>query len=241
VHRYLPHDTAADQVGEIVQDVRVANWVLNIPAGAPVTNRIDMLGRAIPTTVWDIDPGWSAPTLDDDDAFLVTACTGSVQLSVTGGTPGSLTEFDAAGARLTWSNNLLPPNQTRRIGSPHPKDFPVLSRAITLECTLFVDDYDLYVQTFGGAASPVVDTGWSCTPLAGDFDITLQSPELIGSTSTYHQMRIRTVDGNVRWLARPIVLVPNRVVMLQMTGTVIPATTNRDVYVYMQNDHANYD
>lgn len=240
VHRYLPHSTAADQVGEIVQDVRVANWVLNIPAAAPVTNQFSMLGRANPATVWDINPGWAAPTLDDDDTFLVTSCAGSVQISISSGTPGTLTSFDAAGARLTWANNLLPPQQTRRVGSPHPKDFPVLSRAITLECTLFIEDYDLYMQTFSGPANPVIDSGWLCTPLAGDFDITLQSPELIGATTEYHQMRIRTTGANVRWAARPIPIIPNQVMMVQLTGTVVPAASVRDIWVWMQNNHANY-
>jgi hypothetical protein len=241
VHRLLPHDTAASQVGEIMQDVRVAQWTLNVPAAAIVTNQMAMLGRCNTATVWDLNPGWSSPTLDDDDTFLVTACTGSVSFSVTGGTPAALTAFDVSGARITWSNNLLPPNQTRRVGSPHPKDFPCLSRSITIETTIFMEDYDLYVQTFGGPAAPVTDTGWLCTPLAGDFDITLQSPEVIGATTEYHQLRIRTLDGNVRWLCRPVVLAPNRVVMLQLQGTVIPGTTNRDIYVWMQNNHTNYD
>lgn len=238
-HRWLPHDTAASSVGEIIQDIRVAQFVLNVPAAAPVTASMQMLGRCSGATIWDINPAWSQPTLDDDDTFMVTSCAGSVKLSVAGGSPATTTAFDVANVRLTWTNVLLPPGQTRRVGSPHPKDYPVLSRVIAVETVLYMEDYDMYIQTFGGAANPVVDTGWSCTPVAGDFDMTLLSPAVIGTTTDYHQLRILTQGGNMRWLARPIRIRPNQPVMLALTGTVIPASSAyRDIYVYMQNGQA---
>ena len=235
-HRYLPNDTEADAVGEIIQDVRVAQWVLNAPASSLVTSRIEMLGRCNGATVWDINPGWSQPTLDDDDSFLVTACAGSVKMSVTGGTPAAVTSFDVLSARMTWTNVLLPPGQARVVGSPHPVDYPCLSRVIGFEVVVYVDDYDLYVQTFAGAADPVVDGTWLCSSLAGDIDLTFQSPALIGATAEYYQMRIRTTDGNINWLARPIVLAPNQPVLLAMTGSIVPATAGgRDIEVWLQN------
>jgi len=239
-HRLLPHDDTTKEVGEIFQDCHMQGMVLDIPSADLVTARFDMLGRAIGDPAWDINPGWGVPTFDDDDTFLVTACLGSVKLSVDGGTPGSLTEFDARTARLTWMNNLLPPNRTRRIGNAHPKDFPVMSRTIGVDLTIFLDDYDVYVQTFGGPAAPVTDTGWSCTPLDGDIDVTLLSPALIGATTEYHQLRFLTDQGNCKIICRPIVLAPNQPVLLAIRCTITEVVTGRPFYLYTQNGTASY-
>lgn len=240
VHRFLPSHVTADEVGEIIQDVRVAAWTLQANAAAVVASRGDMLGRASGATVWDINPGWSPPSLDDDSTFMVTACDGEVKISITSGTPSTLTDIDTSVIGMQVVNALLPPGRSRRIGSPHPKDYPVLSRIITLNVIVYLSDYDLYVQTFAAGADPVVDAAWSCEILAGDIDFTLASPAPIGATGEDYKLRFRTTAGNVQWRCRPIVLVPNQPVLLALTGTIVPATSGRDFELYIQNDHASY-
>lgn len=233
--RLLPHDTAASQVGEIIQDVRIGAFTLNVMGQQIVTARIDMLGRMKPTVPLDLNPNWPDPTYDADDTFMVTSCAGSVKLSITDGTPSTLTAFDVRTASLIWTNNLLPPQAGARIGSPHPRDFPVLSRGIGINVIVYVADYDLYMQTLGGPANPVADTGWSCTPLKGDIDVTLLSPAEIASTGEYYTLRYRTDQANINWMTRPIVLVPNQPVLVQMTGMVAPVSSGRPFYIYLQN------
>lgn len=238
--RLLPHDTPASEVGEIIQDARIGAFTLNVMGQQIVTARIDMLGRMKAAVPLDIFPGWATPTYDADDTFMVTSCAGSVQLSITDGEPSALTSFDVRTASLIWTNNLLPPQAGARVGSPHPRDFPVLSRNIGVNVIVYVADYDLYVQTFGGPDSPVTDTGWSCTPLKGDIDVTLQSPAEIGTTGEFYQLRYLTTQGNVNWMTRPLVLVPNQPVLLQMTGMIAPVSSGRPFYIYLQNDTAAY-
>lgn len=240
-HRLLPHETAANQVGEISQDARVAQLRIDAPPAGIVSMRLDMLGRANPATVWDIDPGWLLPTFDDDEAFIPTACTGSVSLNVIGGAPAALTAQLAGATTFMLANNLLPPAQGRIIGSPHPMDFPNLSRTIVIQTTLFIEDYDLYMQSMSGAASPVVDAGWSCVPITGNVDIILSSQKLIGATSEYHMMRIRTVNDNISWAVRPLVLRPNQPVVMQAQGTLLNADVDQPIRCYIQNNFANYD
>lgn len=240
-HRYLPHDQAADRVGEIFQDCRVAGMTLTVNAAAIATARMDMLGRCSSATVWDLAPGWQMPTYDTDDTFLVTACSGSVKLSITSGVPAALTSFDTLTATLVLVNNLLPPQQSRMVGSPHPKDYPVLGRSIGIQTVLYIDDYDVYMQTFGGAMNPVTDTGWSCDTLEGDVDVTLLSPALIGATSEYYTLRYLTDQGNVKWRARPIVLTPNQPVLLALTGIIANPASGRAFKIYLQNATASYD
>jgi hypothetical protein len=239
-HRLLPHDDDTKQVGEIFQDCHMAGMVLDVPSADIATMRFDAMGRCNTLVVWDKDPGWGEPTFDDDDTFIVTACAGSVSISVAGGTPSSLTEFDVRAARLTWMNNLLPPNRTRRIGNPHPKDFPVMSRTVGLDLTIYIEDYDLYVQTFAGPQNPVDDHGWLCTPLDGDIDVIIESPAQIGATGEYHQLRFLTDQGNCKLLTRPIVLAPNQPVILAARATMTEVDSGRPFYFYIQNSTASY-
>lgn len=239
-HRLLPHSTASSQVGEITQDARIGNFMLTAGAGAYATSRLGLLGRVNNATVFDLNPGWAAPTLDDSDTYLLTTCAGSVKLSVTDGTPSTLTEFDVGNVMMGVTNNLTGPNDLRKIGSMHPISYTVLSRTIVFQTTFFISDYDFYVQVFCGGADPVIDAGVSCTPVAGDIDITLQSPAVIGSTSEYHEMRIRTTQANVQWTAAPLVLVPDQPVLIQATGTLKRVDAGRDIECYIQNGQASY-
>jgi hypothetical protein len=234
-HRLMPNSTAAQQVGEIGEDVRVTSLGLNIVAQQIVTARLDLLGRATATTLLDLNPGWSAPTYDSTDTFAVAACTGSVSLSITSGTPSASTAFDVRTASLVWANNLLPPQASARVGSAHPKDYPITGRTIGVTATVYVDDYDLYMQTIGGPLNPVADTGWLCSPLDGDIDVTISSGAQIAATGEYYTLRYRTDQGNIKWLARPIVLVPNQPVLLQMTGSITTVSAGRPFYIYLQN------
>lgn len=239
-HRLLPHTTAASEVGEITQDARIGQFLLSAGAGAYAEARLALQGRVNNATVFDINPGWSSPTLDEDDTYMLTTCAGSVKLSVSSGTPGTLTEFDAANLMLGITNNLMGPNDARKIGSMHPISYPCMSRTIVMQTTFFIDDYDFYVQTFGGAANPVADVGVSCTPVTGDVDFTLQSPALIGVTSEYHLLRFLTDQANVEWTVAPLVLVPDQPVLVQATGTLKRASAGRDMYMYIQNGQYPY-
>lgn len=233
-HKLLPHDTAANQVGEIAEDCRVTSMAITAAPAAVVAMRFGLLGRATATTVWDVNPGWSA-TYDTEDTFMVTSCTGSVKLKDED--DADYTEFDTGAVNFTLTNNVLPPARARKIGSGHPIDFPVLSRAITLVTTCYVSDYNMYVQSFGGLdpTDPAADTGWNCVPYSGDFDITLQSAAQIATTGEYHQLRIRTTQSNCNFMVRPIVLVPNQPVVFQLVATVQNPDSGSPLDIYLQN------
>ena len=238
-HRYLPNTTAGEDYGEIFQDCRMLAMTLDGRAANIVTGRFDMVGRALGTP-WDKNPGWAEPTYDDDSTFMVTACAGQVDMSVSSGTPAALTSFDVLSARLTMANIIVPPDRMRVIGSPHPVDFPVTGRSISVDVVIYVDTYDQYVQTFAGPQAVVDDHGWSCEPLFGDVDIIFQSPAQIGATGEYHELRFLTDQGNVGWLSRPIILEPNQPVLLALRGTITEQDTGRDFELYIQNTHAAY-
>jgi len=231
-HKVLPHSTPASEVGEIGMDNRITNLTIAATPASVATMRFGMLGRATADPAWVKDPDgadWVA-TYDDEDSFMVTSCTGSVEIEGT--------EYDTGAVTVTLMNNLLPPAQGRKIGSGHPIDYPVLSRSLVIATTCFVADYDLYMQTFSGAAAPVVDAGWSCTPYSGDFDVILESDAAVtgAATAVNYQMRMRTTQNNVNFMARPIVLVPNQPVVFQLIGNVQNPDSGNPFDFYIHNE-----
>ena len=236
-HRLLPNLTSTEEVGEIAKDCHVVSWMLAATPAAIVGSTFGVIGKADEATIFDINPGWGDPDTDDDSAFMVTSCSGSVEIEF--GSPAALVEYDTGGLQLSLVNNVLPPDQARKIGSGHPIDFPVLSRTLTLQATCFVDTYDLYVEMFGGAGSGGADAGWSCEPLMGDFDITLQSAKKIGATTSYHSMRILTSNDNVAFFTRPIQIAPNQPVIFQIMGSVQRSDSGHAVDVWIQNGQSS--
>jgi len=241
-HRLLPNQTTASEVGEISQDMCISSLQLNVGAAGIVTANVGMVGRGADITLWDVNPGWTQPTLDDIDTFMVTSCTGFVKISVSGGTPATVTTQNVVGAQFTFVNQLLPPNQARIVGSPYHVDHPNLGRSLFIDIPTLVTDYDTYVQAFGGPANPVVDTAWSCTPLDGDIDIELQSPSLISGAATpaYHLLRFRTTQANAKFSVQPLVLTPGQPVVFAMRAMIARPSTGLSYEMYLQNGTASY-
>jgi len=242
VHKFLPANTTAEEVGEISMDACFSMFQLNVGAGGIVTANVGLIGRGFSGTMWDLNPGWTAPTLDAIDTYMAASCTGFVKISISGGTPGTLTTQDVTGLRMTFINNLLPPNNARKIGSPYHIDHPNLSRGVIIEMPQLVSDYDTYMQIFGGAADPVADTGWSCSPLEANIDIELQSPEAISgaATTAYYTFRFRTTQNNVRLAADPVALVANQPVVLNLRSDIARVASGVPFEMYVQNDQVSY-
>jgi len=236
-HRLLPHSTSTEQVGEIVKDCRIVSWMLEAAPAGIVGSTFGIIGKADEATIFDLDPGWGDPDTDSDQSFMVTSCSGSVKIEF--GDPAVLTEYDTGAVQLALVNNVLPPDQSRKIGSAHPIDFPVLSRDLMVQATCYVSTYDLYVEMFGGSGAGGADTGWSCEPLMGDIDITLQSSMKIGVTAAYHMMRIRTTMNNVAFTATPIVIAPNRPVVFQVSGAIQKPSSGHAVDIWIQNGQSS--
>jgi hypothetical protein len=241
-HRLMPNTVTASEVGEISQDMCFSALQMNVGAAGIVTANVGMVGRGFSGTIWDLNPGWTSPTLDDIDTFMVTSCTGFVKISISGGTPATVTTQDVTGAQFTFINQILPPNQARIVGSPYHVDHPNLARFITVDIPTLVTDYDVYMQAFGGPANPVVDTGWSCTPLDGDIDIELQSPSEISgaATTAYHTWRFRTTQANAKFTVQPLVLVPGQPVVFAMRCQIARPSSGIAYEMYLQNGQASY-
>lgn len=244
--RVLPHVTAAERVGEVFQDGRVAALTLSAASAAPVTMDLSVVARvaqqnySFEFNANALLPNWAA-TYDDFDNFAVTSCDGYVKV---GGVA-----FDVTAISMNLVNQVMPPTQSITIGSVHPTDFPNLGRVLTVTATYLVDTYDLYMSSLKGAAADVsVDLGAnvSCTIYEAECDIMLASQTAIGAagdaTEPYRMRFISNqLNDNVSWVVRPIRIQPNRPVVAQLIGTFMAAPTGYPWYLILQNDQANYN
>lgn len=238
IRRLLPHTTTSKSVGETYEDGHVAGLTITAGSAAPVRADISMLARVKQTSsVFDYDPGWSAATFDDFWKFAVTSCDGHFKVNDV--------SFDATAVSVSIGNNLLPPQQTLRIGSMHPKDFPNLSRIATVSVTFLVSDWDFYVSTFVGSAVSDTDSDVACTVYRADMDVMLASQQAITGTEPY---RIRIVsnpfEDNAAWTVAPVRIVPNRPLVVNATCTVTAVEGDlwetHPFFIILQNDKANY-
>jgi hypothetical protein len=241
VFRKLPHATAAEEVGERMQDARIGTFTMNAASGAPVGIDLGIVGRRLQASEeFDLNPGWSS-TYDDFTTFAVGTCDGHFKIEGT--------EHDVTNVTLNINNNVLPPQQSIILGSVDPKDFPLLSRTVTVTATILVENYDLYVSTFAGSSIDVsggTDQTAACTVYKGDLDVMVASQVAIGAAGdATEKYKLRIVSNrdndNVAWNVQPIRTVPRRPVVLQVTGTVEAVSGETGFYVVLQNAQADYN
>jgi hypothetical protein len=238
LRRLLPHTTAAEVLGAIFQDGRIASMTLNAAAASPVTADINFLARVNQSNyVFNPAPGWTE-SYDDLYDFGVTSCDGYFRV---GGV-----NFPVTTMSLTLANSLLQPQQSITIGTVHPEDFPNLGRTAQFTATFLVEDYDLYASIFAGTA---VDFDGSsgenvaCQVYDADLDVMLASQTYISGTEPY-KLRIvsnTTGDDNVTWSVAPIRIQPNQPIVMQVTGDIKAVGSGFPLYAILQNAQTNYE
>lgn len=232
--RLLPHATAANVLGEFFQDGRMRSLTLTAAGASPVTCDLDMVARLYQSDYqFEFAPVWATPSYDDLDDFAVTNCSGHFKVEGT--------EFDVTTVSVTLTNNPLPPAQAMKIGDINPIDFPVLGRACTVTATILVSDYNLYVSTFTGAANAGVDANATCTVYKADLDAEFTTQTYISGSEPFRiRIRSSTTEDNVAWQVRPIRIVPNRPVVLQVTANLLATGSGDPLQVLLQNAKVNY-
>ncbi|MHC4542921.1 MAG: phage tail tube protein [Planctomycetota bacterium] len=239
--RKLPHVTAAEEVGEVFQDGRVAAMTLTAAAASPVTMDLNVMARVKQSNyVFNPNPATWTAVYDDFDNFAVTSCDGFVRIADV--------DFDVTAVTVNLVNQLMPPAQTLTIGSVHPTDFPNLGRVMTVTVTYLVDNYDMYVSSLAGSTVDVSGSSGenvACTIYEAEFDVMLASQTAIGAAGDATEpYRLRLIsnqlDDNVSWMVRPLRIQPNRPIVCQLTGTFLASPSGYPWYMFLQNSQANY-
>jgi len=239
MRRFLPHTDITADLGEVYQDGKVRSLTITGAAGAPVTCDLDLVARlpsadsANPGTDFDFNPSWGAATFDDFDDFAVTSCDGHFTIEGTA--------FKVTNVAVTLTNQPLAPAQSVHIGTTHPLDYPNLGRNCQITATILVEDYNLYVSTFEGAANAGADADVSCLVYKADLDVMLASQTYVDGTEPYRiRIMSNTAEDNVAWQVQPLRIQPNRPIVLQVTANVQALASGMPVVFYLQNAKTGY-
>jgi hypothetical protein len=223
IRKYIPSGPGGTALGEEGLDCVVQSMRLTVPQNGIVQARFDFVGRIPRLVRGATGAGWTSGLTYDDDESVPVSCetTGSVELP-------SGTALPIQNLVVQFSNNTTTPQQELVIGSPHPDDFVVLSRAATIQATLKWDTPDVYerIVQLETAAS-----AWSSRPWFTSFKAVVNSSKAAGAEAEgMFGMTLRA--ARVMWaVSGAPVLAGGDVLLLPITGTIMtPAPGDTDPY-----------
>ena len=205
MHKYVPGATSATAIGEIMQDVKIAQAVFSMAAMAPLTVQLGVLGR-IPT--FEEAPSWSYSNAYENTDSIPTGNAGHFKLPDFSGTA-----LPSTSVEITVMNRLSAARLQDEmvIGSYHPDDLVVMERDLAVRFIYKWADPDLWQQIYTGASD---GTSWTASVYNTDMIAKLESPNNIGSTSTPYSIEIRaeevdwSVDGAINLAGNNILYCP---------------------------------
>jgi len=237
--KYIPSDTAGDDIGEIYKDCKITNLVLTLPNDGLVSARCDVVGREFEieeSPTWGLTSGsvggWD-PTygeFEDYESVPIGSQEGGYIYVPDFG------ELPVVQCQLGIQNMPLDPRMEKVYGSPYLDDVTVVSRAVTLDLTCKWRDPDLYRRVLTGSISGTV---WSAIPFTTEIDFRTLAPGVMPSElepymlDTYVQEAMLAMQGGIQ-------LAGNNAVMMRFTGTALDVPGEYVTFT-LQNQFPNYD
>lgn len=238
LRKYVPGDTdvASSASGEVAYDCKMDSMRLVVPNAGKLAMEFNYRGRS--WALYD-NPSWTYANTLEDSGSSPDAGNGHIKINGV--------EYPFVAMELLGANGLSSIQEEYVIGSGSPDDFAVLGpRVFQIRLTYKYSVKDLYRLALTGSST---GTTWSPTPwetnfAAGSpdtwaFEAYFEAPDVIGATSTKHQLLLRA--GRVIWDVESIRLAPNQLGFQQVTGTVVtPASGVSFFDALIGNGQANY-
>jgi hypothetical protein len=222
---------ATTDLGEQYEDCKIVSMSFNLANDAPITSRIDALGR---TFFLDEDPStWTYANTFEDFQSIPIGCNTSGYLKL----PGySATELPIVAATVTMQNIPLDVRQERVFGDPYIEDVTTIMRQLTFDMVAKWNDPDLYQSVLTGSTT---GTQWTVNPYTTDLEIFVTSPDnLPGLTNPY----ALTISASKVMVAQTegITLAGNQAIMTRFTGTAIEDPGNPYAEFQLNNQVTQY-
>lgn len=203
-------------VGETFYNNKVTAITIAVAPGQPLRMEVAVAGAAgnhssypqVELTTAMTDSGWNYVTARNVDTIPL-GCKGFLKV----GAASSTALNNANSLSITLGSNFTPPAQMMVVGSYTPYDYAMLSRPIGISYTHLWENADLYRQLYYGAST---GTAWSPTVYTSPIFAKFESPDAAYKMGFFAQ----TVD----WMARPVGLQGESVVIMQMEGMVRNST-----------------
>lgn len=237
LRKYIPGATgASDDLGEIIEDARVASLQFNIAAANICGLNVGFVGREPYLDVTCGAGEWTWNNAYEDYPSVPLGNKGGLKVPLGGG------ERKATACTVTIANAYTTPREELIIGSYYPDDFILQQQVFSVRWILKWQDSNLYdyIVTNNGTPDGSGHVAWSPVVYTSDFELIAESPADVSGYSNPYRLRFyaqemawqsegtpRLVGGG--WLALPIV------------GTALQQTNNSDTfYADVDNDTATY-
>lgn len=175
--KHIPRkeNLAASDLGQIYKDCKIVGASLVLPNDAPLTMRIDVLGREFEL---DHSPNaWTWENAFESWESIPVGCQTGGWLKIDGD------ELPVVAATVGFQNVPLDIRQERVYGSPFLEDVTVVQRRLAYDMTVKWNNPDLYAALLTGSA---VGTQWSGKPHTAEFEVkAVSSMEIPGETEQY--------------------------------------------------------
>jgi hypothetical protein len=223
---------ASSDLGEVFKDCKITSLALTFPNDAPVTARVDSLGREFS---FDHDPtAWTYVNGSFEDyPSIPIGCQTDGYLKLP---EFSVTELPVVAATVTFQNIPLDIRQERVFGSPYLEDITIIMRQLTFDVLVKWNDPDLYATVLTGSA---VGTTWTPTPYTGSLEVMVNSPDIITGETTNYSLKIEAQDCMFA-MTEGITLAGNQAVMTRFTGTALAPVSGEYCQFTLHNKQASY-
>jgi hypothetical protein len=167
--KHIPPKEAnpATDLGQIFRDCKIVGASLVLPNDAPLTMRVDVLGRE-----FELDHApdqWSWENEFESWESIPVGCQTGGWLKI--GDGGD--ELPVVAATVGFQNVPLDIRQERVYGSPFLEDVTIVQRRLAYDMTVKWNNPDLYAALLTGSA---VGTEWSGKPYTTSFEVKAVSP-----------------------------------------------------------------
>lgn len=197
---------ATTDMGEVYKDCKLVGAQIQLPADAPLTAQVEVLGREFSI---DHDPTtWTYANDYEDWASIPIGCQTGGHIKI-----GSET-LPVIQATVGFVNTPSDLRFNRIFGSPFLDDIDITERALTFDITVKWRNPDLYAAVRTGATN---GTAWSAKVYTGSLEIKTVSSENMPSATEPYTLTISASKVALS-MQGGIELVPNQSVLMRFQG-----------------------
>jgi len=236
VRKAIPrrHGATDSDLGEVFKDCKVTSLAMTFPNDAPITARVDILGREFS---FDHDPAswtYANPTFEDYPSIPV-GCETNGYIKLPDFNSGA--ELPVVAATVTFQNIPLDLRQERVFGSPFLEDITIVMRQLTFDVLVKWNDPDLYATILTGS---ITGTAWTAKPYTGRFEVYINSPDEMPNASLSHYSLKIEASECMFAMTEGITLAGNQAVMARFTGTALAPPSGDYCRFTLRNEVSNY-
>lgn len=231
--KHIPRkdNAVGSDLGEVYTDCKIVSMSLNLANDAPITSRVDVLGREF---TLDSDPAsWTWANSFEDFASIPIGCQTSGYLKLT---DYSTTELPIMAATVTMQNIPLDVRQERIFGSPFIDDITTIMRQLTFDTVVKWNDPELYLSVLTGTTN---GTEWTATPFTSALEIFVASPGNIPTQAVPYSIKV-TAANVMMAQNEGITLAGNQAILTRFTGTALFESGQEYATFVLRNEDTQY-